>query len=175
MDRAELLATATATDGHWTVDLSSLAFKGYSLQARGLYGGLPESLVRAFSVIYAGEDFETGTLGVIPANTPQEFPSMFVTPKDKDASLVINSDAAPIVTEKTVSFADDSSVRFDLKSPVKKITFGVFAKASNFLSGLSLSRASSLLQGPCFLYDSVVSGRRARSSGARHHFCNSAA
>ncbi|MCQ2998042.1 hypothetical protein NLO95_28395 [Pseudomonas syringae] len=132
LDRAELLATATATDGHWTVDLSSLAFKGYSVQARGLYGSLPESVVRTFNVIYAGEDFETGTLGVIPANTPQEFPSMFVTSKDKDASLIADSIAAPIVADKAVSFADDSSVRFELKSPVNKITFGVFAKASGF-------------------------------------------
>ncbi|MCQ3034434.1 hypothetical protein NLO88_27605 [Pseudomonas syringae] len=140
-----------------------------------MYGSLPESVVGTFNVIYAERDFDTGALGVIPANTPQEFPSMFVTSTDKDASLIADSVVAPIVTDKAVSFADDSSVRFELKSPVKKITFGVFAKASNFLSGLSLSRASSLLQGPCFLYDSVVSGRRARSSGARHHFCNSAA
>lgn len=132
LDRAEIIASVLATEGRWAVDLPLLAFKGYSIKARGLYGSIPESEVRTFSVIYAGEDFETGTLGVIPANTPQEFPSLFVTPKDKDASLVINSDAAPIVTEKTVSFADESSVRFDLKSPVNKITFGAYAKASDF-------------------------------------------
>ncbi len=132
LDRAEVIAAATATGGRWAVDLSALAFKGYSLKARGLYGNIPESAVRTFNVIYAGEDFETGTLGVIPANTPQEFPSMFVTSKDKDASLIADSVAAPIVTDKAVSFADDSSVRFDLKSPVNKITFGIFAKASGF-------------------------------------------
>lgn len=132
LDKAQILATVTATDGHWRIYLSPLAFKGYSLKARGLYGSLPESGVRTFSVIYAAEDFETGTLGVIPANTAREFPSMFVTPQDKDASLITNSVAAPIVTDKAISFADDSSVRFDLKSAVNKITFGAFAKASDF-------------------------------------------
>lgn len=129
LDRAQVLATATATGGKWAVDLSSLAFKGYSLKARGLYGSIPESGVRTFSVIYQGEDFETGTVGVIPANTAVEFPSLFVTAQDKDASLIVNSVAAPIVTGKTVSLADDSSVRFDLKSPVNKISFGAYAKA----------------------------------------------
>jgi len=132
LDRAEILATVTATGGHWTVDLSSLRFKGYRLKARGLYGSLPESGVRTFTVIYEGEDFETGKVGVIPANTAVEFPSMFVTSIGKDASLITDSVAAPIVTEKAISFADDSSIRFELKSPVHKITFGAFAKASDF-------------------------------------------
>ncbi len=132
LDRAEILATVTTTDGHWSVDLSSLGFKGYSLKARGLYGSLPESGVRAFTVIYEGEDFETGTLGVIPANIAVEFPSMFVTSIDKYASLIADSVAMPIVTDKAISVADDSSIRFDLKSPVNKITFGAFAKASDF-------------------------------------------
>lgn len=132
LDKAEVIATVDAIGGNWTVDLPSLAFKGYSLKARGLYGSIPESGIRTFSVIYAGEDFESGTLGGIPANTAVEFPSMFVTSKDKAAALIADSVAAPIVTEKAVSFADDSSVRFDLKSPVNKITFGVFAKASDF-------------------------------------------
>lgn len=132
LDKAEVLAAVTATGGHWTVDLPSLAFKGYSIKVRGLYGSIPESAIRTFSVIYAGEDFESGTLGSIPANTAVEFPSMFVTSKDKDAALIADSVATPIVTEKAVSLADDSSLRFDLKSPVNKITFGVFAKASDF-------------------------------------------
>lgn len=130
LDRVQIIASVLATGGRWAVDLPLLAFKGYSLKARGLYGSIPESAVRTFSVIYAREDFETGTLGVIPANTTQEFPSMFVTSKDKDASLIADSAAAPIVTDKAISFADDSSIRFDLKSPVNKITFGAFAKAS---------------------------------------------
>lgn len=132
LDRAEILATVTATGGHWSVELSSLGFKGYSLKARGLYGSLPESGVRTFTVIYEGEDFETGALGVIPANIAVEFPSMFVTSIDKDASLIADSVAMPIVTDKAISVADDSSVRFELKSPVNKITFGAFAKASDF-------------------------------------------
>lgn len=57
---------------------------------------------------------------------------MFVTSKDKDADLIANSAAAPFVTEQAVSLADDSSLRFDLKSPVNKISFGVYAKASGF-------------------------------------------
>lgn len=132
LDRAEVLASVVATGGHWTVDLSSLTFKAYSLKARGLYGSIPESGVRTFSVIHGVEDFESGTLGVIPANTSREFPAMFVTPIDKDAGLIADSVAAPIVTDKAISFADDSSVRFDLKTPVNKITFGAFAKAGGF-------------------------------------------
>ena len=132
LDRAQVLATVKATGGHWTVELPALSVKGYSLKARGLYGSIPESGVRTFSVIYEGEDFETGTLGAIPANIAVEFPSMFVTSIDKDASLIADSVAAPIVTEKAISFADDSSIRFELKSPVNKITFGAFAKASDF-------------------------------------------
>ncbi|PHN31624.1 hypothetical protein [Pseudomonas sp. ICMP 561] len=131
LDRAEIIASVLATGGRWAVDLPLLAFKGYSLKARGLYGSIPESDVRAFNVIYRGEDFETGALGAIPANIALEFPAMFVTP-NKDASLIDDSVAAPFVTGKAISIAEDSVVRFDLKSPVNKITFGAFAMADGF-------------------------------------------
>jgi hypothetical protein len=130
LDKAEVLDTVTATDGHWTLDLSLLAFKRYSIRARGLYGSIPESEVRKFSVIYREEDFETGTLGVMPAHIPREFPAMIITPEDKDAELIVDSIAAPFVTGQAVSFADESTVRFVLKSPVNKVTFGAFARAS---------------------------------------------
>jgi len=130
LDKAELLSTVPATDDQWEVTLPSLAFKTYSIKARGIHGS-PESRVRTFSVIYRGEDFETGTLGVIPGDVALEFPTMFVTPS-KDASLIDDSVATPFVTEKAISFAEDSSVRFDLKSPVNKITFGAFAMADGF-------------------------------------------
>jgi hypothetical protein len=130
LDRAQVLATVVATGGTWTVDLSSLAFRGYSIKARGLYGSIPESAVRTFSVIYSREDFETGTLGVIPADTDRDFPAMIVTPVGKDASLIMDSVAAPFVTGQAISFADESSVRFVLRSPVNKVTFGAFARAS---------------------------------------------
>lgn len=129
LDMAEILSTVPAIDDHWAATLPSLAFKTYSIKARGILGS-PESGVRTFSVIYRGEDFETEESGVIPANTALKLPTMFVTP-NKNASVIDDSTAAPFVTMKAISFADDSSVRFDLKSPVNKITFGAFAKASS--------------------------------------------
>lgn len=134
LDKAEVLGTVTATGGDWAITLSSLAFKGYSLKARGLYGSIPESDVRTFSVIYTGEDFETGTVGVIPANTTREFPAMMVMPVGKDANLVIDSIAAPFVTGQAISLADESGVRFVLKSPVNKLSFGAYASSS--ISGI---------------------------------------
>jgi len=89
-----------------------------------------QSQAWVITVIVAGEDFETGAVGVIPANTAREFPAMFVTPKDKDASLIIDSIGAPFVTGKAISFADQSSAHFLFKSPVNKVTFGAFAMAS---------------------------------------------
>lgn len=80
-------------------------------------------------VIHTKEDFETGLLGIIPVNTAREFPAMVVTPLDKDASLIIHSIAPPFVTGQAVSIADDSTVRFVLKSPVNTVTFGAFASA----------------------------------------------
>lgn len=130
LDKAHLLGTVTALGGEWAITLSALAFKGYSLKARGLYGSIPESAIRAFNVIYAGEDFETGTVGVIPVDTVREYPAMMVMPRGKDASLVIDSIAAPIVAGQAISLADESVVRFFLRSPVNKIKFGAFASAS---------------------------------------------
>ena len=130
LDKAEILITVPVTDNHWAVALPSLAFKAYSIKARGIHGG-PESGIRTFSVIHRGEDFETGTLGDIPANIALEFPTMFVTP-NKGASVINDSVAVPFVTGKAISVDEDSLVRFDLKSPVNKITFGAFGMADGF-------------------------------------------
>jgi hypothetical protein len=52
-DGTTSLGTTTATSGTWTLPLTGLAVKAYSIKARGLYGSNPESAVRTFTVAVA--------------------------------------------------------------------------------------------------------------------------
>ncbi len=52
-DGASSLGTVTATGTTWTLALTGLSFKAYSVKAKGLYGTNPESAVRVFTVAVA--------------------------------------------------------------------------------------------------------------------------
>ncbi|MCQ2999643.1 hypothetical protein NLO98_07725 [Pseudomonas syringae] len=52
-DGTTSLGTVVATGGNWTLAVSSLTAKAYSVRARGLYGSNPESAVRGFTVAVA--------------------------------------------------------------------------------------------------------------------------
>ncbi|MDU8362610.1 hypothetical protein [Pseudomonas syringae group sp. J309-1] len=52
-DGASSLGIVTATGGTWTLPLTGLALKAYSVKVRGLYGSNPESDVRTFTVATA--------------------------------------------------------------------------------------------------------------------------
>ncbi|MDU8360625.1 hypothetical protein [Pseudomonas syringae group sp. J309-1] len=73
-DGANSLGTVVATGGNWRLPVASLTIKAYSIKAVGLYGSLPESAVRAFSVVNVGrENFEGRRMEVIHGGESRNF------------------------------------------------------------------------------------------------------
>ncbi len=52
-DGGSSLGTVTATDTTWTLALTGLALKAYTIKAKGLYGNNPESMERSFRIAVA--------------------------------------------------------------------------------------------------------------------------
>ncbi|MGV8917626.1 MAG: hypothetical protein ACOH2R_07480 [Pseudomonas sp.] len=123
--------TTVDINGKWTLTLSGLTAKTYSIKAKGLYGTQPESAVRVFTVsasVSGYDDFEGEPAVEFSPNLPKTLGSgLTVTLRQGQSSISYTTSPHPIMGYRYLAINMGSKVYIAINGVCSKIDFLVYA------------------------------------------------